>query len=175
MNYYIVTDDLQGGWFGMHRAYTAEEWGVQASEWADSDGSEDYESWKLANYDSEQDLIDDIAEFWELRFAQINEEQKAIYDGLVEYSDKYGYSAEIKDAEGYWKFIDNVREAEEVRLMRLYKRKFNSLGGFIVTIKDDKVEIAETGLGDKYGVYDFKKAKFSVLKCVEQFLNDYFE
>ena len=169
MKYYIVTDDLQGGDFGMYRAYTAEEWGEQASEWADSDGSEEYESWKLANYDSEQELIDDIAEFWELRFAQIDEEQKKVYDTLV---DKWG---NVKDHDGYWKFIDSVRETEKTRLMRLYKRKFSSLGGFIVTIKDDKVEIAETGLGDKYGVYDFKKAKFSVLKCVEQFLNDYFE
>lgn len=109
MKYYIVTDDLQGGCFGMFRAYTAEEWGEQACEWADSDGSEEYESWKLANYDSEQDLIDDIAEFWELRFAQIDEEQKKVYDTLVG-KGKYGYTSEAKDNDGYWNFIDSVRE-----------------------------------------------------------------
>lgn len=164
MNYYIVTDDWQGENFGMYRAYTAEEWGVQASEWADADCSEDYESWKLANYDSEQDLIDDIAELWAISFALIDENQKKEYERLIK----------EKDWDGYGRFIDNVRKAEKERLKKLYKRRFNTLEGMIVNIRNGKVEICETGFGDKYGKYNFKGTKSDLLERIGQFLDDYF-
>lgn len=108
MNYYIVTRDLQGGEFGMNRCYTAREWGEQAFEWADSDGSEEPEYWLLENYKSEQDLIDDIADFWELRFAKLDEKQKQKYGDLLEEIDIAGsnfYSAELRhDTENQKKY-----------------------------------------------------------------------
>lgn len=99
MRYWIVTQDLQGGSFGMDRAYTAEGWGEQAFDWADGDGYENPEEWLLENHESEEHLIHDIADWWELRFAEINEEQKQRYETLLEDIDIAGtncYSAELK-------------------------------------------------------------------------------
>ncbi len=97
MKYYIVTDDLQGGEFGMERAYTAKEWGEQAYEWAYGDGDEDAESW--LSYKSDQELIDGIADVWDLAFAEINEEQKEVYENLlkeIDIAETNFYSAELK-------------------------------------------------------------------------------
>lgn len=81
MNKYRVVKDLQGGEFGMGRDYTAEEWLEQAVEWRDSDGWEDDEReeytkfWEQRIKDGkEQELIDYIAETWQLEFEKVKGE-----------------------------------------------------------------------------------------------------
>lgn len=92
---YRVVADLQGGEFGMGRDYTAEEWLEQAVEWRDSDDSwGDYgegtdmygethnderewfiKFWKRMIKDGrEQELIDYIADIWQLEFKEIKGE-----------------------------------------------------------------------------------------------------
>ena len=99
MKYYIVTADLQGGEFGMERAYTAKDWAKQAYTWACSDGDEDAEHWKIENFKNEQELIDSIGDVWDLAFAEISAEQKEVYENLLKELDIAGtnfYSAELK-------------------------------------------------------------------------------
>ena len=94
MKRYRVVADLQGGEFGMGRDYTAEEWLKQAVEWRDSDDSwGDYgegtdmygethnddrewfiKFWKQRIEDGkEQELIDYIADIWQLEFKEVKE------------------------------------------------------------------------------------------------------
>lgn len=91
MNYYIVVRDKQGGEFGMHRAYTAEEWSEQAMEWASQDGSEDVDSWALKNYKSEHDLMCDIACVWDLEFKIADTEQVEEYGEIEQRIDELSY------------------------------------------------------------------------------------
>lgn len=67
---YAVINDYQGGGFGMYRFYTIEQWREQAMEWADSDEADETME-ELKNLPAEQ-LIDYIAEFWGLGFAEID-------------------------------------------------------------------------------------------------------
>lgn len=83
MKYYVVVHDRQGGEFGMDRVYTAKEWGEQAFEWADSDDYEKPSEWLLENHKSEKGLICDIADWWELTFAVVDESQKRIIERYV--------------------------------------------------------------------------------------------
>lgn len=95
MNKYRVIRDLQGGEFGMGIDMTASEWLEQAVEWRDSDDSwgnygdgtdingEKYldsrehfiEFWKQVIKDGkEQELIDYIADIWQLEFEKVKGE-----------------------------------------------------------------------------------------------------
>lgn len=67
---YAVINDYQGGGFGMYRLYTIEQWREQAMEWADSDEADETME-ELKNLPAEQ-VIDYIAEFWGLGFAEID-------------------------------------------------------------------------------------------------------
>lgn len=78
MKRYEVVKDLQGGAFGMGRQYTAPEWLEQVLDWRDADGwSEDARAdaiqyWKQALAEGrEQELIDYIAEIWELELREV--------------------------------------------------------------------------------------------------------
>ena len=94
MKKYQVIRDLQGGGFGMGRVMTATEWLDQAVEWRDSDDSWgdygdgvdkhghrhlDSRSWfikfwkKIIKEGNEQELIDYIADIWQLEFETIGE------------------------------------------------------------------------------------------------------
>lgn len=66
---YAVTNDYQGGEFGMYRLYTIEQWREQALEWADTDGF-DGTIKELKELEQEQ-VIDYIAENWSLGFTEI--------------------------------------------------------------------------------------------------------
>lgn len=67
---YAVTNDYQGGEFGMYRLYTIEQWREQALEWADTDEADEIME-ELKNLPAEQ-VIDYIAELWSLGFAEID-------------------------------------------------------------------------------------------------------
>jgi hypothetical protein len=98
MKKYIVIRDYQGGSFGMCRDYTAKEWGEQAYEWADSDGSEYADQWLLENftknystdkngnkhYSTEQDLINTIADIWEIELVELDKNNEEVVNFLQE-------------------------------------------------------------------------------------------
>lgn len=67
---YAVINDYQGGGFGMYRLYTIEQWREQAIEWADADEF-DGTIKELKELPAKQ-VIDYIAEFWSLGFAEID-------------------------------------------------------------------------------------------------------
>lgn len=92
---YEVVRDLQGGEFGMGKKMTASEWLEQAVEWRDSDdswgdygeGTDTYNEthndnrewfirfWKQRIKDGkEQELIEYIADIWQLEFAKVKGE-----------------------------------------------------------------------------------------------------
>lgn len=110
---YIVIKDFQGGEFGMYRVYTAKEWGEQAYEWADSDGSEEADQWLLENFTkgywvdgdknrhqfTEQDLINEIADMWQIELVELNKNDKKVIDFLEDTHDIYQDSRE-----GQWAF-----------------------------------------------------------------------
>ena len=77
---YKVVRDLQGGEFGMYRIQTIEDWREQAIEWADMDEHDGIvEELKSLPQD---EVIDYIAEFWQLEFKEID-----IYDLKYDYDD----------------------------------------------------------------------------------------
>lgn len=82
MKTYICIEDYQGGEFGMYRNYTAEEWGEQAFEWADSDGWENSDECLLKNFKTEQDCIDFIQDMWEIKLVEVNKNNKDLIDFL---------------------------------------------------------------------------------------------
>lgn len=82
---YFVSKDLQGGDFGMHRLYTIEEWREQAKEWADLEDMG-------AVYDHlcelpKEDVIDFIADFWELEFRETTFTKEYINQALSRYNE----------------------------------------------------------------------------------------
>ena len=94
---YICVRDFQGGSFGMYRTYTAKEWGEQAMEWADSDGSEYADQWLLENfsknyyvneknekkYNTEEDLINAIADMWEIQLEELSIDNIEVVEYLL--------------------------------------------------------------------------------------------
>ena len=128
MKYYIVKKDLQGGEFGMDRCYSASGWGEQAYDWANGDDYEHPEEWLRENYKSDLGLINDIADWWEIRFAELDEEQRVTYEkymGKFELLSELIWSAELRKDydlkrnleqkdfelhEKYWNFIDALKE-----------------------------------------------------------------
>ena len=124
MNYYIVTCDRQGGEFGMNRCYTAKQWGEQAFEWADSDDYETPEEWLYDNYAKEEDLIADIADWWELDFAKISEEQKETYEHLlkeIEMLSQKCFDAYDKDDKETLKTYQKEHDAKVDELYKFYE------------------------------------------------------
>lgn len=67
---YAVTNDYQGGEFGMNRLYTIEQWREQAIDWAEADEF-DGTIKELTELPTEQ-VINYISEFWGLDFTEIN-------------------------------------------------------------------------------------------------------
>lgn len=82
MKKYICVNDFQGGSFGMYRTYTAEEWGEQAMEWADSDSSEYPEQWLLENFRNEEELINSISEIWEIQIEELSADNSEVIEYL---------------------------------------------------------------------------------------------
>ena len=113
MKKYIVIRDYQGGNFGMFRAYTAKGWGEQAYEWSDSDCSEYPDQWLIENftknysidkngnkhYSTEQDLINAIADMWEIELVELDKNNNEVVEflkGLADDSNnRYFYKHEI--------------------------------------------------------------------------------
>jgi len=87
MKKYIVIEDYQGGEFGMYRAYTAEEWGEQAYEWADSDDWENPDECLLENFKTEEELINFISEIWEIEIVELNSENEELIKYLKDTAD----------------------------------------------------------------------------------------
>ena len=67
---YAVTNDYQGGEFGMNRLYTIEQWREQAIDWAEADEFDETIK-ELKELPTEQ-VINYISEFWGLDFTEIN-------------------------------------------------------------------------------------------------------
>ena len=80
---YICVNDFQGGSFGMYRTYTAKEWGEQAMEWADSDGSEYADQWLIENFENEERLINDIQEMWEIQLEELSIDNIEVVEYLL--------------------------------------------------------------------------------------------
>lgn len=72
---YHVTEDLQGGEFGMHRDYTVEEWREQAIEWATMDDDDDLAD--LLEVLKPERVLDFIAEVWQLKFRKTRKDKKS--------------------------------------------------------------------------------------------------
>lgn len=81
---YICVRDFQGGSFGMYRTYTAKEWGEQAYEWADSDSWSNPEECYLENFKNEQDLINFIADMWEIQLEELSKDNIEVVEYLLE-------------------------------------------------------------------------------------------
>lgn len=80
MKKYRVIRDYQGGSFGMDRDYTAKEWLEQMTDWQIADGCNDEDVKAEITYwqnqierGKEQELIDYIAEAWQLEFEEVKE------------------------------------------------------------------------------------------------------
>lgn len=80
MKKYRVVRDYQGGSFGMDRDYTAKEWLEQMTDWQVADGQDDEDAKAEIAYwqnkierGKEQELIDHIAEVWQLEFEEVKE------------------------------------------------------------------------------------------------------
>lgn len=73
---YRVTEDLQGGDFGMYRDYTVEQWREQAIEWATMDDNDELvEALCRLNQD---EVINFIAELWALKFRKVRNDKKKL-------------------------------------------------------------------------------------------------
>ena len=81
---YICVRDFQGGSFGMYRTYTAKEWGEQAYEWADSDNWENPDECLLESFKTEQDLIDFIADMWEIQIEELSKDNIEVVEYLLQ-------------------------------------------------------------------------------------------
>ena len=68
---YKVVCDNQGGEFGMNRNYTLDQWRKQAIEWCYHD--ENFGMMKEIYEIDDQDLLDDIAEIWDIEFAEMED------------------------------------------------------------------------------------------------------
>lgn len=118
---YRVIEDYQGGSFGMsYGAQTAEDWLDIATDWLDADGYFDRDGnptvdefkgpWlEVIDEGREQELIDYIAEMWQIDFQEIGEDLQQAYKT---------YKQEFDPAEGepvcFCEWLDN--EAEELGL-----------------------------------------------------------
>lgn len=76
---YRVSDDLQGGDFGMYRDYTVEQWRDQAIEWATMDDNDELVE-TLCGL-KQNDLMEYIAELWALKFRKVRKDKKKM-EGL---------------------------------------------------------------------------------------------
>ena len=75
---YSVARDLEGGCFGMDRDYTADEWIEQAREWCWADDNDECDNYlermqKNRSEWSDKDVLDFIADIWQLEFEQVKE------------------------------------------------------------------------------------------------------
>lgn len=77
---YRVVEDLQGTDFAMDYDLTIEEWRCKAIEWADMDEHDGIVK-ELIELPKEE-VLDYIAEFWALRFEQVD-----VYDNKYDYDD----------------------------------------------------------------------------------------
>ena len=84
MKKYINIKDKQGGEFAMYRCYTAEEWGKQAYEWADSDGWEHPENCLLSSFAKEEDLINFINDMWDIEIVEERKDNEELIKYLKE-------------------------------------------------------------------------------------------
>jgi hypothetical protein len=128
VRYFCVIKDRQGGSFGMDRVYTAKEWGEQAYDWADSDDYECPEEWLLENHENEDALITYIADWWELDFAELNEEQKIKYEEYlkdIECKEQKAYAATLTG-----NLVD--RDLYETELRNIY----DAFDCFLDTLKE---------------------------------------
>ncbi len=73
---YRVTEDLQGGEFGMYRDYTVEQWRAQAIEWATTDDNDGLVE-TLQSLD-EKDVLRFISELWALRFRKVRKDKRKL-------------------------------------------------------------------------------------------------
>lgn len=80
---YICVADYQGGDFGKYRTYTAKEWGEQARDWSDSDSSEYPEQWLLENFKNEEELINSIADMWEIQLEELSIDNIEVVEFLL--------------------------------------------------------------------------------------------
>ena len=114
---YICVRDFQGGSFGMYRTYTAKEWGEQAMEWADSDGSEYADQWLFENfsknyyineknekkYNTEEDLINAIADMWEIQLEELSIDNIEVVEYLLKEIEHYkNYENDFGQHEEKW-------------------------------------------------------------------------
>lgn len=76
---YRVSEDLQGGEFGMYRDYTVEQWREQAIEWATMDDNDGLvEALCRLNQD---EVMNFIAELWALKFRKVGKDKRKL-EGL---------------------------------------------------------------------------------------------
>lgn len=100
---YICVNDFQGGSFGMYRTYTAKEWGEQARDWADSDGSEYADQWLLENFKSEESLIEAIQDMWEIQIEELSKDNIEVVEYLLkELKEIKKYDLDFNDYQKEW-------------------------------------------------------------------------
>lgn len=73
---YRVTQDLQGGEFGMYRDYTVEQWREQAIEWATMDENDGLVE-TLQRLD-QKEVMGYISELWALRFRKVRKDKRKL-------------------------------------------------------------------------------------------------
>lgn len=96
MKRYFVTNDRQGGSFGMNRVLTAYGWLEQAVDWRDSDGWEDEDRKDFIKYYTEAiqngeewRLIEYISDIWELDIEEYTDTLDSVINWLSEHETAY--------------------------------------------------------------------------------------
>jgi len=81
---YVCTRDLQGGNFAVGSILTAQDWQERALGWCDTDGSKELADY-LEKLTKEKEIMDFIAETWELEFIPYEKHLEKLLTNLVEY------------------------------------------------------------------------------------------
>jgi len=165
---YECVNDFQGTDFAIGRMLTAKEWGEQARDWADGDGSEEPESWLLENYENEQDLINDIAEFWEIeiverkpRLMTLTDEQKVNFFHAYNGGDIWGMN--------YLEVLIDKFEGENAEELQELVRHVTHLNAMEIICESEPWDTYErhgTAINDLY--VDMKNELFEALGISEE-------
>ena len=106
---YKCTKDFQNTDFAVGEIMSAKEWGERAYDWAYSDDWEHPEECLLENFESEQELIDFIQDFWDL---EIVDWHKYIIDKL-EWLESHNKNY---TKEQYWKIQELLEDVKNLEV-----------------------------------------------------------
>ena len=104
---YKVIKDNQGSYFGMERNFTISQWRKQAMEWCYAD--ENYGIMKELYETKDEEVLDTIAEIWDIEFAETGENDGLRERDIAEFEDETldDYFSRRFDEETYKENLEN--------------------------------------------------------------------